>query len=250
VLYDTCDGLEKLTIIRRITPTPAPNTAAPPAKCKPGRQASDRRRARDRRRREAWAERSRYRWQSSLHTPSIAEATSATAEPATTEPATPSKDAEDPQPTPHPAPPLRKRAKTLSEATRSSSRAAVLAKKRQIPQLDGCLLPPTSPPQPTSSPQAPLAPAPSPTSAAELPFLYFEPPDEPPSTSATPPKPAHTSAEPEQVLCKECRHNHHHIRFYHCSQCHMYPICSLPLQGVHENKRTYLAPRTHGLFIT
>jgi hypothetical protein len=84
VLYDTRDGLEKLTIIRIIPPTPAPNTAAPPAKRKPGRQASDRRRARDRRRREAWAERRRFRSQSRLQTPSIAEPTSATAEPATT----------------------------------------------------------------------------------------------------------------------------------------------------------------------
>jgi hypothetical protein len=35
VPYDTHDGLEKLTIIRRIQPTPAPSTAAPPAPCKP-----------------------------------------------------------------------------------------------------------------------------------------------------------------------------------------------------------------------
>jgi hypothetical protein len=36
VLYDARDGLEKLTIIRRIPPPPTPNTAAPPAKSKPG----------------------------------------------------------------------------------------------------------------------------------------------------------------------------------------------------------------------
>jgi hypothetical protein len=29
-------------------------------------------------------------------------------------------------------------------------------------------------------------------------------------------------------LCKECRHNHHYIRFYHCSQCLMYPISLYP----------------------
>ncbi len=169
VLYDTRDGLEKLTIIRRIRSMPAPNSAAPPAKRKPGRQASDRRRERDRRRREAWAERRHFRSQSRLQTASTAESTSATAEPATTELATPSADVEVPQPTPQPveepqpaedpppaspppqlcqspqpspplpmmspqpAPPPRKRAKTLSEATQSSSRTAVLAKKRQIP---------------------------------------------------------------------------------------------------------------------
>jgi hypothetical protein len=54
-------------------------------------------------------------------------------------------------------PPPRKRAKTVSEATWSSSRAAVLAKKRQIPQLDGCLSPPISPSQPASRPPAPSA---------------------------------------------------------------------------------------------
>jgi hypothetical protein len=25
-------------------------------------------------------------------------------------------------------------------------------------------------------------------------------------------------------LSKGCRHNSHHIRFYHCSQCHTYPV--------------------------
>jgi hypothetical protein len=58
----------------------APNTTAPPAKGKPGRQASVRRRAKDRRRREAWAGRRRPRSQSRLRTPSIAKAVSATAE--------------------------------------------------------------------------------------------------------------------------------------------------------------------------
>jgi hypothetical protein len=82
VLYDVRDGLEKLTIVRRILPMPAPSTA-PPAKRKPGCQASDRRRARDRRRREVWAESRLYRSQSRLHTPA-AEETSATAETATT----------------------------------------------------------------------------------------------------------------------------------------------------------------------
>jgi hypothetical protein len=96
-LYDAREGLEKLTIIRRIPPPPAPNTAALPAKHKSGCQASERRRAHDRRRardktrREVWAESRRHRSQSCLHTPSfIAEVISAMAEPATAEPATPS----------------------------------------------------------------------------------------------------------------------------------------------------------------
>jgi hypothetical protein len=82
VLFDTRDGLEKLTIIRRIQPTPAPTTAAPPATRKPGRQASARRQERDRRRREAWAERRIHRSQPSLPIPETDEI-SATAEPAT-----------------------------------------------------------------------------------------------------------------------------------------------------------------------
>jgi hypothetical protein len=89
VLYDARDGLEKLIIIRKIPPTPAPTTAAPHAKRKPGRQASDRRRARYIRMREAWAERRLYRSQPRLHT-LTAKDTSATAELATTGQAVPS----------------------------------------------------------------------------------------------------------------------------------------------------------------
>jgi hypothetical protein len=88
VLYDMRYGLEKLTIIRRIPPKPAPATAAPPAKRKPGRQASARRRERNRRRREAWAERRLHRLQPRLHTPT-ADETSATAETATSGQAVP-----------------------------------------------------------------------------------------------------------------------------------------------------------------
>jgi uncharacterized membrane protein len=63
--------------------------------------------------------------------------------------------------------PLRKRAKTYREATRASSRAAVLAKKRQIPQQDGCF----SPPSPTSPPRNPTtkSPAKTPLQSAALP---------------------------------------------------------------------------------
>jgi hypothetical protein len=52
---------------------------------------------------------------------------------------------------PQPAPPPRKWAKTYSEATRASSCAVVLTKKRQIPQNDGCCSPPL-PPLPSPSP--------------------------------------------------------------------------------------------------
>jgi hypothetical protein len=149
-----------LTIICRIPPPPAPNTAVPPVRRKPGCQASDRRRACDRRRREAWAERRLHRSQSRLHTPSTAKDNFAMAEPATTGQAVPTANSlpsptalptspqpaspplplcQSPQqaqllpvlspqpippllaPSPQPAPPLQKRAKTVSEATRSSS---------------------------------------------------------------------------------------------------------------------------------
>jgi hypothetical protein len=81
VLYNVHGGLEKLTLIRNIQP--APTVAAHPEQCKPGHQASDRRWTRDRRRREAWAARRLHRSQPCLHTTSIAEEESATAEPAT-----------------------------------------------------------------------------------------------------------------------------------------------------------------------
>jgi hypothetical protein len=204
VLYDTRDGLEKLTIIRRIQPTPAPTIAAPPATRKPGRQASARRRERDRRRREAWAERRTHRSQSSLPIPE-ADEISATAEPATSgqaapsantlpsptapptppQPASPSpplrkspqQSSPSPAPSPQPAPPPRKRAKTVSEVTRSSSRATVLAKKQQIPQLNGCLSPPNSPPQPASRPLAPTALADSPPLPVQQPISSLPVPD-------------------------------------------------------------------------
>jgi hypothetical protein len=190
--YDSRDSLKKLTIIRSIPP--APSIAAPSEKRKPGRQASDRRRARDRRRREAWAKRRLYRSQPSLHTTSRAEDDSATAEPATARQANtptaslppPTVLTESPQPvalsSPSPSHHIHRRrrspsrhsrprhrrryhrsrhrhrksgVKTASEATRASSRATVLAKKRPIPQLDRCCSPPTSSSQPTPSPAAP-----------------------------------------------------------------------------------------------
>jgi hypothetical protein len=92
VLYDTRDGLEKLTIIRRIQPTPAPSTTAPPATRKPGRQASARRWERDKRRKEA-----------SLHTTATDEI-SATAEPATSGQAAPAANTL-PSPAAPPTPP-------------------------------------------------------------------------------------------------------------------------------------------------
>jgi hypothetical protein len=75
----------------------------------------------------------------------------------------------------HPTP--RKRAKTVSEATRSSSRATVVAKKRQIPQLDGCLSPPISPPQPASRPPVPSALANLPPSQVQQPTSSLLVPD-------------------------------------------------------------------------
>jgi hypothetical protein len=120
---------------------------------KPGRPASKWSHARDRRRREAWAERWLNCSQPRLHTSSTAEVVPATAAPATADPAAPS-DATSPtspvqpvslpQPTPlllaaswQPNPLPLKCATTFSEiTTRTSSRAAVLAKKGQIPQID------------------------------------------------------------------------------------------------------------------
>jgi hypothetical protein len=148
VIYDARGGMEKLIFIRKVQPMPAPAASAPPHK--PGRPASDRRRARDKRRREAWAERRRNRSQSRLHTQPAEDdllsvpdrAVTATIS-AAVSPSPPSPDASTSQPassasplpasspsaspSPQPAPPPRKRAKTYCEATRASSRAAVLS---------------------------------------------------------------------------------------------------------------------------
>ncbi len=134
VLYDTRDGLEKLTIVLRIQPTPAPTTATPPATRKPGRQASARMRERDRRRREAWAERRIHRSQPSLPTPE-ADEISATAEPATSGQAAPLANT-PPSPTAPPTPP-----------------------QLASPSLSPCKSPQQASPSPAPSPQ----PAPPPT---------------------------------------------------------------------------------------
>jgi hypothetical protein len=73
--------------------------------------------------------------------------------PAAPSPAPPSLVLPPPPLSPQPAHPPRKRAKTFSEATCASSRAAVLAKKRQILQLDSCFSPP-SPPSPPRHPRS------------------------------------------------------------------------------------------------
>ncbi len=133
VLYDTRDGLEKLTIIRRIQPTPAPTTAAPPATRKPVRQASARRWERDRRRREAWAERRIHRSQPSLPIPE-ADEISATAEPATSGQAAPSANTL-PSPT---APPTR---------PQLASPSPLLCKSPQQASLSSAPSPQPAPPQ-------------------------------------------------------------------------------------------------------
>ncbi len=191
VLYDARGGMEKIIFICKIEPAPAPAAAAPPHKH--GRPASARRRARDKRRREAWAERRRNRSQPRPHTPPMEDdntpkpasagisitsaATSPSAQALQSQPASsppivspPPIGSPPPIVSPQPAPPPRKRVKTFSEATRSSSRAAVQARKRQIPQIDGCCSPPSPPLLP--SPSTPCQPA-----------IEFE--DEPPLQSET-----------------------------------------------------------------
>jgi hypothetical protein len=76
-------------------------------------------------------------------------------------PSSPLASSPSASPSPQAAPPPRKRAKTYSEATRASSRAAVLAKRRQIPQLDGCISPPSPPSPPSPQATSPAAKPPS-----------------------------------------------------------------------------------------
>jgi hypothetical protein len=230
VLYDARGGMEKFLFIRKIEPTPAPTVPAPLHKH--GCPASDRRRARDKQRREAWAARRRNCSQSCLHTqaaedditprpasagtaityianspssqalitspPQLASMASpppAAPPPAAPLPASPSPVSTPPTVSPQPAPPPRKRAKTFSEATRASSRAAVIAKKQQIPQLDGCFSPP-------SPPSLPRNPAPK-----------F--PDEPTLQLAASPAPlAREAPMPPRASHREGRLRHHH----HCGE--------------------------------
>ncbi len=155
-LCDARGRTEKFIFIRKTEPMPALTVLVPP--CKHGHPASDRRRARDKRRREGWAERKRNRSQPRLHThpaeddfisrPACAgiditctvTSTASQApvasppQPASLLPAalalvSPSPVTLAPTVSPQPAPPPRKHARTYSEATRASSRAAVLAKK-------------------------------------------------------------------------------------------------------------------------
>jgi hypothetical protein len=279
VRYNARGGMEKLIFIRKVQPTPAPAASAPPRK--PGRPASDRRRARDKRRRKACAERRSNRSQSRLHTQpeeddllsvpdmaataTISVAVSPPPQPpdaSTSQPASsaspsqasplpassPLASSPSASPLPQPAPPPRKRAKTYSEATRASSRAAVLAKRRQIPQLNGCISPPSlpspsSPPsQPATSPAAkppflPASPATSPAQEAPLPRQASLPRRASPRRTATPTgtdptrctaaTPAARLAEAPSssgytlvlMWCPSCKTNMIDNRDYECYMC-------------------------------
>jgi hypothetical protein len=39
---------------------------------------------------------------------------------------------------------------------------------------------------------------------------------------------ARLPAVPDKVLCHECRHYSHNIKFYHCLQCHQFQVYLYP----------------------
>jgi hypothetical protein len=248
LLYDVRGGMEKLIIFRKIPPPPPPTVADPPS-CKPKKK--DARQARGGVHETAGGARPGPRGgdtalspplthrqqqktpvplpRSSLKPPQVESSPQAKSSPQVE-----SLPQVEPLPAPSPpsAPPLRKRAKTHSEATHASSRASVLAKKQQIPQVDGCFLSPQTPPRISTMPSSlttltiditPPQPATPPATA--------DPSRAAPSAAVIPPAPPMSGrlpAHPEYVLCKDCCHNSHHIKFYHCSQCHLYPVQLYP----------------------
>jgi ribosomal protein L37E len=79
-----------------------------------------------------------------------------------------------------------------------------------------------------------MAPEPAPASApaTPAPTATAAPPTAArPPTTAIPPAPtmsARLPAHPELVLCRECKHNSHHIRYFRCALCHLYPVSMYP----------------------
>jgi hypothetical protein len=189
-----------------------PPTAAPFRKQGKKRPANAKRRERNRRRREEWLERRNNRSLTSPAPaasvpalPTAADATAATAASyaavaavtvgsycAGTDKAVEAETAT----TPHANPPT-KRPKVTAVATRASERLSDIAKRRNIPQLDGGF-------SPSDSSFEAFSPAPAPPALAQ----------------SIPTSPAETPALPPGfILCNICRLRHHDWVYSRCKHC-------------------------------
>jgi hypothetical protein len=211
VLYQARGGIEKLTFLRKKTP---------PSSRQPGRRpASERRRERNKKRREAWAERRQNRSRArSLATVNVGGEATVAAQAVSISPPTSS--------TPIPPDPPRKRAKIVTDAVKTSSRSADVAKRRVIHQLDGgntssssCDtslyedIPPTTSTAPTPAPPMTALPAPVPPMTAppvpEPPMAAPPPPTAPPTP---PPWSVHLPSYPPRVICRFCFQDSHEVK--------------------------------------
>jgi hypothetical protein len=130
-------------------------------------------------------------------------------------------------PTPTPLDPPRKRVKTVTEAIRSSNRAAVVAKKRVVLHVDGgntssysCdtslqddILPAIIPPPFSEQPMTVLPLPASPMAA---------PPVQEPSMTAPPTPPpwsVHLPSYPPRVICRFCFNDSHEVQNRKCWDC-------------------------------
>jgi hypothetical protein len=122
-----------------------------------------------------------------------------------------------------------KRAKTVTEAGRASSRFAVIAKRQVIDQFDGgntssssCdtslheNIPPTTVPAqpPTPAPPMTVLPAPvSPMTALPVPMPQMV------ATPTSPPWSVHLPSYPPRVICRFCFQDNHEVKNRKCWDC-------------------------------
>jgi hypothetical protein len=145
------------------------------------------------------------------------------------------------------APPPTERPKVTAVATRACERLSVMAKRRSIPQLDGCLSPSDSSFEafsPAPAPPAPAHPAPAPPDHAHpdsAPPDHAHPAPAPPAPvhpvlappdhahpAQAPPDPASPALTtpgqapappPGYILCNICRLRHHDWVYCRCKHC-------------------------------
>ena len=177
-----------------------PPTSGPSRKQEKKRPANEKRRARNKRRREAWVERRRTAAASAASYAAVAAGTHAPLH-STADPAVVTSTAAATVETSLSDKPSAKQPKT-KVSIRASERPSVVAKRKNLPQLDGCLSPVESTLDSTANSTLDSTPQPSATIC---------------STTTAPTSP------PGYITCRHCKKNLHDPAFFWCVTCNNSP---------------------------